>query len=889
MTTPEAGMDLEGSIQPGKYDPFDLLAAIIESSDDAIIGKDLDGTITSWNRGAERLYGYAESEILGQNVAVITSADRIEELADVLRSVGCGGRIEHRDTQHVHKDGSVLDVSVTISPIRDASGTVVGASAIGRDITDRLALERERFRALLSAAPDAIIGMDASGRIEIASNRVEALFGWNADELVGQQVEVLVPQSVTSAHLAHRASYVADPHPRQMGAGLQLSARRKDGTEFPAEISLNTITEETGKMIVLASVRDVSESRRIEREVKEREELFDQFARSTEVGFSLRESSQMLYMNPSFLRIFGFDRNGRTPTLLDVRATIHRDDQGAAAAASAEADLGKSSQTEMRIPQSDGTIRWFTATNDRVPVTDGGVPRVATTLTDISGRKNAETIAQNAQVEAHDARVEAERANAAKTVFLSRMSHELRTPLNAILGFGKLLEMDELSAEHRDSITHIVRAGEHLLELIDEVLDISQMEHGKMRLSLEPVLVSDVTDEAVGMINPLAGRRGIHILVDAPETFVRADRQRFKQVVVNLLANAVKYNRDGGEVRIYGEKRDTGRFRLTVSDTGIGIANTDLDRLFQPFERLSADQSHVEGTGLGLALTKQLMSAMDGEIGVSSRVGEGSSFWVELSTTDRPTDDRRKEPRIERTPLASSERKTILYVEDNLSNVRLLERIVDRFPNVDLMVTIQGRLTMEMAVEHQPDLILLDLHLPDIFGEDVLRDLRADPRTAEIPIVITSADATKDRPKQLLAQGATDYLTKPFDLSRLFGVINDVGAPRRPRSSGIEESQAKSEQIPNPSLALSVTEPIIDSIDRVSEALEFVHDLNNELGVILNCCALLAKSATDRTTTSDLGTIQVAAERAILIAEHIGALPRQDIASSRRWRQMTAG
>jgi CheY-like chemotaxis protein len=384
------------------------------------------------------------------------------------------------------------------------------------------------------------------------------------------------------------------------------------------------------------------------------------------------------------------------------------------------------------------------------------------------------------------------------------------------------------------------------------------------------------------MITPLAGRRGIHILVDAPETFVRADRQRFKQVVVNLLSNAVKYNRDGGEVRINGEQRDTGRFRLTVSDTGIGIANTDLDRLFQPFERLSADQSHVEGTGLGLALTKQLISAMDGEIGVSSRVGEGSSFWVELSTTDRPSDDRRKAPRIERTPLASTERKTILYVEDNLSNVRLLERIVDRLPNVDLMVAIQGRLAMGMAVEHQPDLIFLDLHLPDIFGEDVLRDLRADPRTADIPIVITSADATKDRPKQLLAQGATDYLTKPFDLDRLFGLINDIGAPRRPRASEIEMSQGNSEQNLNPRIVLPVTGPTVDSNDRVSERLDFVHDLSNELGVILNCCALLAKRATDRTTTSDLSTIKVAAERAIDIAEHISALPRQDVASSKR-------
>jgi CheY-like chemotaxis protein len=232
---------------------------------------------------------------------------------------------------------------------------------------------------------------------------------------------------------------------------------------------------------------------------------------------------------------------------------------------------------------------------------------------------------------------------------------------------------------------------------------------------------------------------------------------------------------------------------------------------------------------------------------------------------------------IEGTPIPATERRTILYVEDNVSNVRLFERIVDRLANVDLLVAMRGRLAIDMAVEHQPDLILLDLHLPDMFGEDVLRDLRADPSTADIPIVITSADATKDRAKQLLAQGATDYLTKPFDLGRLFGVINDVSAPRRPGALEIQKSQANSKQTPNQPIGLLVTEQTVHSTDRVSEILEFVHELNNELGVILNCCALLAGSATDRTILFDVRTIQVAAERATDIADRVSALPRQDV------------
>lgn len=873
MTTPEVRITPEFSAPQSDFDPAALLAAIIESSDDAIIGKSLDGTITSWNLGAERMYGYLANEVIGQNIAIITPADRLEELVDVLARIGRGERIEHHETKRVCKDGSVLDLSVTISPIRDATGTVVGASAIGRNITDRLALERVRFRALLTSAPDAIVGVDAHGRVEFASDRVEALFGWSPNELIGEMIEVLIPETAIGIHEAHRAHFVADPHPRQMGAELELTARRKDGTVFPAEISLSTITKETGELQILAAVRDVTTARRTERESKEREELFDQFARSTEVGFSLRESNQMLYMNPSFQRIFEIGQSRPFPTLLELETNLHPDDRAAATHAAVAADHGESSKTELRVVHSDDSIQWLTAANDRVTSTDGSVARVATTFTDITDRKIAEAVAQHAQVEAQDARVEAERANAAKTEFLSRMSHELRTPLNAILGFGQLLEMDEMSAERRDSVDHIIRAGGHLLELIDEVLDISQMERGEMRLFLEPVNVAEVSDEAVGMIRPLADRRRIHIVDDGllHETFVHADRQRLKQVLVNLLANAVKYNRDGGLVRIESALVNAEQFRLTVSDTGVGIAEGDLGRLFQPFERLSSEQSHVEGTGLGLALTKQLMLAMNGTIGVASRLDEGSSFWVELSIAEGPTVDDPITPPFgtATAPRVSAETKTILFVEDNLSNVRLLERIVARQHHIVLMVAMQGRLAVEMAVEHQPDLILLDLHLPDISGEEVLHDLRADPRTADTPIVITSADATTGRPTQLLAQGATDYLTKPFDLQRLLGLINSLGTPPEPEVEGLEGASAREENASAPPVSPTDAGSTEATTDRSSELLRIVHTLNNELGVVLNFSALLAKGPLDRMGHSDLSTIRTAAERAIYMTKQL--------------------
>ncbi|MGH9152780.1 MAG: ATP-binding response regulator, partial [Acidimicrobiales bacterium] len=419
-----------------------------------------------------------------------------------------------------------------------------------------------------------------------------------------------------------------------------------------------------------------------------------------------------------------------------------------------------------------------------IPGPDGAPQYLLGISEDVTERRRAD-----AALEA--ARQAADGANRAKDRFLSRMSHELRTPLNAVLGFGQLLQLDGPGPDQRDSVDQIVRAGHHLLQLIDDVLDISRVETGELRLSVEPVSVAEVVAEAMGMMGPMAAARGVRLVADEPAgrpSHVQADRQRLRQVVVNLVANGIKYNRDGGEVAVRCEPSGAERLRLVVSDTGIGLAAHDLARLFQPFERLGAERTGVEGTGLGLVLTKQLVEAMGGTVDVTSEVGVGSSFAVELplvalpwgdAGADRPgaADPGVDDPGGARPPPPLGPARTVLYVEDNLSNVRLVERVVARRPGVRLLVAMQGGLAVDLAREHRPGLVLLDLHLPDMSGEEVLRRLRADRRTAATPVVVLSADATAGEVERLRARGAADYLTKPFDVARLLALIDGTEDP----------------------------------------------------------------------------------------------------------------
>ena len=372
------------------------------------------------------------------------------------------------------------------------------------------------------------------------------------------------------------------------------------------------------------------------------------------------------------------------------------------------------------------------------------------------------------------ARQEADRANRAKSEFLSRMSHELRTPLNAVLGFAQILDLEQPRPEQRESIRHIMSGGRHLLDLINEVLDIARIESGNLSMSLEPVALDSVLAQAVELINPLAAQRSIAITRQqaVSELAVVADRQRLNQIVLNLLSNAVKYNRPHGTITISTQRPTPDRCRIVVTDTGAGIPPAKIELLFQPFQRLGAEHTTVEGTGLGLMLSAALAQMMGGQVGVDSVVDQGSAFWVELTVASA----QERVASVDAHERASGDRPTtgtILYIEDNVANVRLMERVMQQRPGLDLLHASLGADGLSMLRTARVDLVFLDMHLPDMTGDEVMRKIWESPDTRNIPVVVLTADASPAVARRITAAGAAGCLAKPFNITRLLGTIDE--------------------------------------------------------------------------------------------------------------------
>ena len=395
-------------------------------------------------------------------------------------------------------------------------------------------------------------------------------------------------------------------------------------------------------------------------------------------------------------------------------------------------------------------------------------------LKERSSKMEAEIFARSKELRELNLQLTA--ANNAKSEFLSRMSHELRTPLASIVGFSELFTMTDSVEDHRRFIATILNAGEHLRRLLDDILDVSHIETGRLSLSATPVNVATLVTETLEMIRPLAEARQIRL--ELAESFlgshyVLADPQRLKQICLNLLSNAVKYNRAGGRVVVdAAPDKERGRLQILVSDTGEGLAPEALGKLFVPFERLDAAARGVEGTGIGLALSRGLAEAMGGTLEATSAPGEGSTFIIELRLTEPLALEATADEEAAALTRPYPESRCVLYIEDVVANVQLVEEVLKRRPGTRLLAAMQGRVGLDLARKHRPDLILLDLHLPDMGGEMVLDQLQADPATASTPVVMLSADATKRQLDALRTAGALGYLTKPIAVRHLLDVLD---------------------------------------------------------------------------------------------------------------------
>jgi PAS domain S-box-containing protein len=637
--------------------------------------------------------------------------------------------------------------------------------------TAALEANEKNFRQLFEEAPIgmAVVGLDQQFRQ--ANTTLCQIAGYSEDELTK-----LTPLDITHPDDLARSKELAGQMLRGAGRNaIEKRYLRKNGDVVWARRTGCVVRDEDGHpRDFLIMIDDISDRKRAEealRESKSQLELALQanqliMDNSQDVICTIDDAGRFVTVNAACENLWGYTRD----ELVGRRFIefVHPDDHDKTLEA-AEKLLtdGRTTDFVNRYLRKDGSVvdvLWSASWSE-------AEKRMFCVAHDVTERSRDEKALR-------EAKEEADRANHAKSEFLSRMSHELRTPLNAILGFGQLLQRQSPTDAQRTRVGHIVTAGRHLLNLINEVLDISRIDAGNFQVSLEPVSVADAVAETVDLIHPMAAERSIEIDTDAVAQdgcHVMADQQRIKQVLLNLLSNGVKYTPVGGKLTVSSVRMDRDRIRVAVQDNGDGIAPENVERLFTPFERLGADRSNVEGTGLGLALSQRLVKAMHGTIGVDSEVGRGSTFWIELPFAKSPLSaiDRsnKSAPTLDEF---SHTRRRLLYIEDNLSNLTLMEQVLAELPDVELLTAMQGSVGLDLARQHAPDVILLDLHLPDLPGWEVLARLRTNEATRDIPVIVISADATAPQIKRLLAAGARRYLTKPIDLVEFARALEEI-------------------------------------------------------------------------------------------------------------------
>ncbi|MBD0369739.1 MAG: PAS domain S-box protein [Pyrinomonadaceae bacterium] len=760
------------------------LAAIVESTEDAIFGKTLDGIIASWNKGAERLYGYAAEEMIGKSISILLPPDRPEELKLILETVRRGEHIKQFETVRVRKDGRRINVSLTISPIKN-EGRIVGVSTIARNITEQKQAE-EMFRLAVESAPNAMVMVDESGSIVLINSQAEKLFGYSREELIGQSAEILVPERFRKSQPEYKQVFAAQPQARVMGAGISLYGLRKDGTEVPVEIGLNSIETEKGRL-VLSSIVDITERKRAEAALRESEERFAKAFESSPLALTITslKTGRLLEVNDTFTQLSGYTRDEAVGhTTLELGLWSKPSDRESELGMIAE--RGRVHNIEYRFRMRDGRELVGLLSAERIEI--GGEPCALTVIQDVTERKQAEVERERLLQRERRAREEAEEANRLKDEFLATLSHELRTPLTAMLGWTRMLrtkQLDENTSIHAlETIERNVRAQ---TQLIEDLLDVSRIITGKLRLETRPVELVPVIEAAIDSIQPAAEAKEIVLerALDPTASPVLGDTARLQQVVWNLLSNAVKFTPKGGRVRVSLERSDS-YAAISVTDTGVGISQEFLPYVFDRFRQADSSSTRAHGgLGLGLAIVRHLVELHGGIVSATSDgTQRGARFTVNLPlmavNVRRPmlaeTDgdgDESEGALLECPSLLQGVR--ILVVDDEADARQLLSTILGQCEAV-VEVAANAKQAIEALKRKPPDLLISDIGMPDEDGYGLLQKLRSDedPRLKELPALALTGYASEEDRTRTLNAGFQIHLAKPVDPQSLIAACEQL-------------------------------------------------------------------------------------------------------------------
>lgn len=632
-------------------------------------------------------------------------------------------------------------------------------------------LRRDPLRVALDN--HAIVSMaDRAGRIIEVNDLFCAVSGYAREELLGQNHRLLKSEKHPPAFYAQMWASIAKG---QVWQG-DVCNRKRNGEEYWVRSTITPLMGPDGRPERYLSIRtDVTQlfetTQRLEATAG-RLHIFERLIETTDQAIRVSDSQGRIeYVNPAYLRLLGYDHDevigqdfrklGLAPGQDALMETIFNQNRH-----------GTGWAGFLKLRRKDGSE--FISLSSLRSLFDqetGALNHSFNIFMDYT----EEIRRQETLREAVD---QANAANKAKSDFLSSMSHELRTPMNAIMGFAQVLEYDEvLTADQQDSIHEILKAGKHLLELINEVLDLAKVESGRLDLSIEPVELAPVIDECHSLLLPLATAREIQLeIAPVVEPWIRADRIRLKQVLLNLLSNAIKYNRTGGHVYL-STHSENGRLRLCIADTGIGIDETLHDQIFQPFSRLGQEASVIEGTGIGLTITQRLVQMMGGQIGFESQKGKGSLFWVSFpletseSVVQYATGGAHVDSDAGHLQVKPPSSYAILYMDDNPVNLKLMTQVLARHPQIALTTIHLPELGLELAKHHCPNLILLDINMPEMNGYDVLRAIRQDPRLDKTNVVAVTANAMPDDIERGRQAGFLDYITKPINVPHFLNML----------------------------------------------------------------------------------------------------------------------